>query len=105
VAGGLALQASGTVDIAAPPERVFAVLLDPQALARVIPGLPCAADVGPEHLPADVTVGVGSGEGALRGAHRPERHRRAAPPAAGRLGPVALGTGAGNGTVRLEATA
>jgi 2-furoyl-CoA dehydrogenase large subunit len=38
VAGGLALQARGHVDIAAPPERVFAVLLDPAALARVIPG-------------------------------------------------------------------
>ena len=29
LAGGLSLQASGSVDIAAPPEKVFAVLLDP----------------------------------------------------------------------------
>ena len=59
VAGGLALQAQGSVDIAAPPEKVFAVLLDPAALARVIPGCHALQRDGEHRYRADVTVRVG----------------------------------------------
>lgn len=105
VAGGLALQASGTVDIAAAPERVFAVLLDPQALARVIPGCHGLQTLGPNTYQADVTVGVGlvkarySARIVLSDIEAPHRLRLAG------SGQSALGTGAGNGTVQLEATA
>ena len=105
VAGGLALQAQGTVDIAAPPERVFAVLLDPVALARVIPGCHALVATGANRYQADVTVGVGlvkaryAAQIALSEIDAPRSLRLAG------SGQSSLGTGAGDGTVRLEATA
>ena len=109
VAGGRALQAQGTVDIAAAPERVFAVLLDPVALARVIPGCHALqaepAGAGEYRYHADVTVGVGlvkaryAARIALTDIDAPRSLRLAGE------GQSSLGTGAGSGTVRLEATA
>ncbi|TAL52190.1 molybdopterin cofactor-binding domain-containing protein [Pandoraea sp.] len=58
-ASGKALSARGTVDLAAPPEAVFAVLLDPQALARVVPGCHGLERTAENCYRADVTVGVG----------------------------------------------
>jgi 2-furoyl-CoA dehydrogenase large subunit len=57
--GGRALTAQGTVDLPAPPEAVFAVLLDPKALAKVIPGCHALDETAPNQYRADVTVGVG----------------------------------------------
>jgi 2-furoyl-CoA dehydrogenase large subunit len=105
VAGGLALQASGSVDIAAPPEQVFAVLLDPAALARVIPGCHALQRDGEHRYRADVTVGVGLVKARYEA--RIELSEIDAPRSL-RLagsGQSSLGTGAGSGTVRLEATA
>ena len=105
IAGGLALQASGTVDIAATPEQVFAVLLDPQALARVIPGCNALAADGPNRYKADVTVGVGMIKARyeatieLSEIDAPNSLRLAG------QGLSSLGTGAGDGLVRLAATA
>lgn len=56
---GKALTASGSVQIAASPEEVFNVLLDPQALAKVIPGCHALNAIGENRYQADVTVGVG----------------------------------------------
>ena len=105
VAGGLALQARGQVDIAAPPDRVFAVLLDPVALARVIPGCHALESTGPHQYRADVTVGVGLVK--ARYAARITLSEIVVPLSlrlAGE-GQSTLGTGAGSGVVRLEATA
>jgi 2-furoyl-CoA dehydrogenase large subunit len=105
VRGGLALQARGHVDIAAPPDRVFAVLLDPAALARVIPGCHALDQTGPNQYRADVTVGVGlvkaryAARIALSEIDAPRSLRLAGD------GQSTLGTGAGSGVVRLEATA
>jgi 2-furoyl-CoA dehydrogenase large subunit len=105
VAGGLSLQARGTVDIAAAPERVFAVLLDPQALSRVIPGCHALQATGAHQYRADVTLGVGLVKAryeariALSEIDAPRSLRLAGE------GQSSLGTGAGNGTVRLEPTA
>ncbi len=102
--GGLALQAAGSVDIAAAPDQVFALLLDPQALARVIPGCHALEAVGPNRYRADVTVGVGLVR--ARYAARIELSEIDAPRSL-RLsgsGQSSLGTGAGDGTVRLAAT-
>jgi 2-furoyl-CoA dehydrogenase large subunit len=104
-AGGLALQARGHVDIAAPPERVFAVLLDPTALARVIPGCHALVSTGANQYRADVTVGVGlvkaryAARIALSEIDAPRSLRLAGD------GQSTLGTGSGSGVVRLEATA
>lgn len=101
---GLALQAQGSVEIAATPERVFAVLTDPQALARVIPGCHALVADGANRFKADVTVGVGLVKARyeavieLSEIDAPNRLRLA-----GR-GTSTLGTGAGDGVVRLEAT-
>src|SRR5690606_13550202 len=57
--GGVALRASGHVDMTAAPERVFAVLLDPAALAKVIPGCHALQSTGQHRYRADVTVGIG----------------------------------------------
>jgi 2-furoyl-CoA dehydrogenase large subunit len=105
VAGGLALQAQGSVDIAAPPEKVFAVLLDPAALARVIPGCHALQRDGEHRYRADVTVGVGLVKARYEA--RIELSEIDAPRSL-RLagsGQSSLGTGSGSGTVRLEATA
>jgi 2-furoyl-CoA dehydrogenase large subunit len=57
--GGKALAARGEVVLGAPPEAVFRVLLDPQALAKVIPGCNALEPAGQNRYRADVTVGVG----------------------------------------------
>ncbi|MBB5411313.1 2-furoyl-CoA dehydrogenase large subunit [Paraburkholderia sp. HC6.4b] len=57
--GGKALTARGTVDLPATPEAVFGVLLDPKALAQVIPGCHALDETAPNQYRADVTVGVG----------------------------------------------
>ncbi|MBC8742202.1 molybdopterin-dependent oxidoreductase [Paraburkholderia sp. UCT31] len=57
--GGKALTARGTVDLPATPEAVFGVLLDPKALAKVIPGCHALDETAPNQYRADVTVGVG----------------------------------------------
>ena len=56
---GKGLRASGTVDLTATPEAVFGVLLDPLALAQVIPGCRELKPLGDNRYRADVTVGVG----------------------------------------------
>jgi 2-furoyl-CoA dehydrogenase large subunit len=56
---GKALTAQGMVEIEATPEAVFAVLMDPVALAKVIPGCNALESIGPHKYRADVTVGVG----------------------------------------------
>src|SRR5690606_35928200 len=45
-AGGDALHMSGSVQLAASPEQVYAVLMDPDALASVIPGCHALERVG-----------------------------------------------------------
>jgi 2-furoyl-CoA dehydrogenase large subunit len=103
--GGVALSARGKLDIAAPPEAVFAVLLDPQALALVIPGCHALQATGKYAWQADVTVGVG----LVKARYAAQiRLHDVDPPHALRLagqGTSALGQGAGDGWVRLEPTA
>lgn len=101
---GLSLRASGVIDIAATPERVFAVLLDPLALAKVIPGCHALVATGQHQYRADVTVGVGLVKAryeALIGLSEIDAPRSLR--LAGQ-GTSSLGTGAGSGTVRLESS-
>ncbi len=57
--GGPGLNMAGSVELAATPEQVFAVLLDPRALARVIPGCHALDQVGENQYRAEVTLGIG----------------------------------------------
>lgn len=56
---GKALSSVGTVDIPAPPEKVFDVLLDPQALAQVIPGCRELELISENTYRANVTISIG----------------------------------------------
>lgn len=103
VTGGRALQAQGAVTIAATPQRVFAVLMDPLALARVIPGCHALVPEGEYAYRADVTVGVGLIKARYEA--RIVLSDMDAPHSlvlAGE-GQSGLGTAAGRGRVRLEA--
>lgn len=101
--GGRALTAAGTTEIGAPPEAVFRVLLDPAALAKVIPGCHELHAIGEHRYRADVTVGVGlvkaryAAEIALSELDPPHSLRLAG------TGLSALGSARGSGRVTLEA--
>jgi 2-furoyl-CoA dehydrogenase large subunit len=81
---------------------VFRTLLDPQALARIIPGCHALEAVGPNRFRADVTVGVGlvkaryAAQIELSDLDPPRSLRLAA------SGSSSLGTANGSGLVRLE---
>jgi 2-furoyl-CoA dehydrogenase large subunit len=99
--GGKALTAQGSVDLAASPEAIFAVLLDPNALAKVIPGCHALEAKGENAYRADVTVGVGmikarfEAEITLSDLDPPHRLRLAG------AGMSSLGSARGNGLVEL----
>lgn len=100
---GKALSARGEIRLAAPPEAVFAVLLDPQALARVIPGCHALEAIGENRYRADVTVGIGmikaryAAEVALSDLAPPNRLRLAG------AGLSSVGSAKGSGLVTLAA--
>ena len=100
--GGKALSAQGEILLPATPEAVFAVLLDPVALARVIPGCNALESIGPNRYRADVTVGVGmikaryAAEVALSEIEAPHRLRLAG------SGLSSVGAAKGSGLVSLE---
>lgn len=102
LAAGRALEASGVVEISASPDAVFRVLLDPNALARVIPGCHALELVSPNNYRADVSVGVGMVK--ARYAARIELSELD-PPRSLRLsgtGLSSLGAASGSGKITLE---
>lgn len=100
--GGKALAARGEVVLAAAPQAVFDVLLDPAALARIIPGCNALEPVGENRYRADVTVGVGmikarySAEVELSELDPPRSLRLAG------AGLSSVGSARGSGLVTLE---
>jgi 2-furoyl-CoA dehydrogenase large subunit len=100
--GGKALAARGEVVLGAPPDAVFRVLLDPAALAKVIPGCNALEPAGENRYRADVTVGVGmikarySAEVALSELDPPRSLRLAG------SGLSSVGSARGSGLVTLE---
>jgi 2-furoyl-CoA dehydrogenase large subunit len=100
--GGKALAARGEVVLDAPPEAVFKVLLDPVALAKVIPGCNALEPAGEHRYRADVSVGVGmikaryAAEVALSELDPPRSLRLAG------SGLSAVGSARGSGIVTLE---
>jgi len=100
--GGKALAARGEVVLDAPPEAVFRVLLDPVALAKVIPGCNALEPAGENRYRADVSVGVGmikaryAAEVALSELDPPRSLRLAG------SGLSSVGSARGSGIVTLE---
>ena len=101
VPGGRALTGSGEARVAAPPEAVWAMLLDADLLASIIPGAHGVTKVSPTRFKADVTLGVGPVKGrykadiALSDLDEP----RAATLSGSVVG--ALGSGGGTGRITL----
>ncbi len=102
-AGGSALSASDSVELPAPPETVFARMLEPETLAAIIPGCHDLQAVGENAYRADVTVGVGM----IRARYEASvTLSDLDPPHALRLsgvGKSAMGTAEGSARVRLTA--
>ncbi len=100
---GRRIGGAGEVTVAATPEEVWRLLLDPAELARVIPGCHHLDKAGENHYTAEISLGVG----AVRGRFRAEiKLADLDPPnsvvlGGGLSGP--LGTSSGEGRVTLHA--
>jgi len=103
-ASGRALAGRGETEIAAPPERVWALLFDPVRLASVVPGCRELQTAGSNAYRADLTLGAGPVQGRFE-AHieiSDAVHEESAV-LRGRLqGP--FGSARGTGQIRLAAT-
>jgi 2-furoyl-CoA dehydrogenase large subunit len=101
--GGKALTARGEVVLDASPDAVFRVLLDPLALAKVIPGCSALQPAGEHRYRADVSVGVGM----IKARYAAEVElSEIDPPRSLRLagaGLSSVGSARGSGLVTLEA--
>ena len=100
--GDRTLRGEGSAAVSASPEAVWAMLLDPDVLASVIPGAHGVRKLSDTHFTADVTLGVGP----VKGRYKADiRLSDLDPPRATTLsGTVSggLGSGGGSGRVTLE---
>ena len=64
--GDRQLRGEGSATVAASPEAVWAMLLDPATLQAVIPGCQAVEKISDTHFRADVTIGVGPVKGRYR---------------------------------------
>lgn len=99
--GDRTLRGQGQARVAAPPDVVWAMLLDVDALASIIPGCHGVEKLSETHFKADVTIGVGPVKGRYKA--QIMLSDLDAPRAATLSGSVsgALGTGGGSGRVTL----
>jgi 2-furoyl-CoA dehydrogenase large subunit len=97
--GGRQLSGEGVARVAALPETVWTMLLDPATLQAVIPGCHGVEKISDTHFRADVTIGIGP----VKGRYRAEvMLSNLDAPRAVTLGGVAEGTlGFGNGEGRI----
>lgn len=61
------MKMHGTYTLAAPVDKVWAFLMDPQAIARVIPGCETLQEVGPDTYKATLKIGVAAVKGTYSG--------------------------------------
>ena len=61
------MQVQGTYTLDAPVEKVWTFLMDPQAIARVIPGCETLQEVGPDTYRATMKIGVAAIKGTYSG--------------------------------------
>jgi 2-furoyl-CoA dehydrogenase large subunit len=103
-AGDRTLRGEGSADVAASPDVVWTMLLDPDVLASIIPGAHGVKKLSDTRFKADVTLGVGPVKGRYKA--DVELSDLDAPKAATLAGTVtgALGSGGGKGRVTLERT-
>jgi 2-furoyl-CoA dehydrogenase large subunit len=63
---GRKLRGEGSATVAASPEAVWTMLLDPATLQAVIPGCHSVEKISDTHFRADVTIGIGPVKGRYR---------------------------------------
>lgn len=99
--GDRSLRGEGEARVGAAPEAIWAMLLDVDMLASIIPGCHGVQKLSDTHFKADVTLGVGPVKGRYKAEIRLEDLDE--PQAATLTGSVsgALGTGSGSGRVTL----
>ena len=72
------IKLASSFEIAQPPDRVFAALVDPAVLRRCIPGCEALTAVGPDRYEARLRIGIAgltgsyTGRAELRDKHPPE---------------------------------
>jgi 2-furoyl-CoA dehydrogenase large subunit len=98
--GGRALHGAGEAKVDAPPEAVWAMLLDADTLASIIPGAHGVQKLSGTHFRAEVTLGVG----LVKGRYKAEvKLSDLDPPRAVTLsGSVTGALGFGSGAGRIE---
>src|SRR5262245_13272903 len=75
------MKIEGSNDIPAPRDRVWAAFLDPETLAKAIPGCEKLEAIGPDEYKAVMKIGVGPVKGTFEGKVRladqepPHRYR------------------------------
>lgn len=99
---GRNLRGQGSAKVAAPPQRVWDMLLDPQTLKSVIPGCEAIQKISDTHFRADVALGIGPVTGRYRA--NVELSDLDEPNAVTLTGAAdgLLGFGKGEGRIRLE---
>jgi 2-furoyl-CoA dehydrogenase large subunit len=103
-AAGRALRGQGETKIAAAPQDVWNMLLDPQTLASIIPGAHRVEQISCTHFSAEVTLGVGPVTGRYKADIK--LSDLVAPQSVTLTGRVvgALGDGGGTGRIVLTPT-
>jgi 2-furoyl-CoA dehydrogenase large subunit len=100
--GDRAMRGEGEARVNAAPKTVWALLLDPDVLASLIPGSHGVQKLSPTHFRADVTLGVGPVKGRYKA--DVELSDLNPPRAATLAGSVTGGLGSGGGTGRVTLT-
>jgi 2-furoyl-CoA dehydrogenase large subunit len=97
--GDRTLMGEGEARVGAPPEAVWAMLLDADTLASIIPGAHDVKKLSPTHFRADVTLGVGP----VKGRYKADIELSDLEPlrAATLTGSVTGGLGSGGGSGRI----
>jgi 2-furoyl-CoA dehydrogenase large subunit len=98
---GRALHGQGEAKVAAAPQAIWDMLLDPQTLASIIPGAHGVEKISDTHFRAEVTLGVGPVTGRYKADI--QLSDLVAPHSVTLTGKVvgALGDGGGTGRIRL----
>lgn len=61
------MKMNGTHRLEAPVDKVWALLMDPQVMARVIPGCETLQEVGPDTYQATLKIGIAAVKGTYNG--------------------------------------
>ena len=98
--GDRTLRGSGSALVTAPPEALWAMLLDPDVLASLIPGSHGVKKLSETHFTADVTLGVGPVKGRYKANIKLSDLDK--PRAVTLAGTVTGGLGSGGGSGRIS---